>query len=43
MGTITKREHTLADGRQLIYFDDAATTLPQGRATDSRPPAEVGS
>ena len=40
---ITKREHVLADGRQLIYFDDADTTLspdrkPDARILDARPP-----
>ncbi len=36
MGTITKREHRLADGRELIYFDDADTSLPPDRAPDLR-------
>ncbi|GAB3612069.1 galactose-1-phosphate uridylyltransferase [Humibacter ginsengisoli] len=36
MGTITKREYRLADGRQLIYFDDADSTLPADRAPDLR-------
>jgi UDPglucose--hexose-1-phosphate uridylyltransferase len=35
-GTITKRVHALADGRELIYFDDADTTLPPERAPDLR-------
>ncbi|GAA4190070.1 galactose-1-phosphate uridylyltransferase [Gryllotalpicola kribbensis] len=35
-GRITKRAHTLADGRELIYFDDADTTLPPDRAPDAR-------
>jgi len=35
-GIIAKRAHTLADGRQLIYFDDADTTLPPDRAPDLR-------
>jgi UDPglucose--hexose-1-phosphate uridylyltransferase len=35
-GGIVKREHVLADGRQLIYFDDADTTLPPDRAPDLR-------
>jgi UDPglucose--hexose-1-phosphate uridylyltransferase len=35
-GRITKRVHTLADGRELIYFDDADTTLPPDRAPDAR-------
>ena len=39
MPPITKRVHTLADGRELIYFDDAATVLPPDRAPDLRPPA----
>ncbi|PPI56187.1 galactose-1-phosphate uridylyltransferase [Rathayibacter toxicus] len=33
---IVKRPHTLADGRELIYFDDADTTLPPGRSADTR-------
>lgn len=33
---ITKRVSTLADGRELIYFDDADTTLPPDRASDPR-------
>jgi UDPglucose--hexose-1-phosphate uridylyltransferase len=33
---ITKRVHALADGRELIYFDDADTTLPPDRAPDLR-------
>lgn len=42
-GRITKRVHSLADGRQLIYFDDADTTLspdrkPDTRELDDRPP-----
>jgi UDPglucose--hexose-1-phosphate uridylyltransferase len=32
----TKRVTTLADGRELIYFDDAGTTLPPERAADAR-------
>ncbi len=35
-GQIVKREHLLADGRQLIYFDDADTTLEPDRAPDLR-------
>lgn len=27
-----KRIHALADGRELMYFDDADTTLPPDRA-----------
>ncbi|MGV8912953.1 MAG: galactose-1-phosphate uridylyltransferase [Rhodoglobus sp.] len=33
---ITKRPTTLADGRELIYFDDADTTLGDERSVDSR-------
>ena len=33
---IVKRATTMADGRELIYFDDAGTTLPPERAPDSR-------
>jgi UDPglucose--hexose-1-phosphate uridylyltransferase len=39
MAGITKRVTRLSDGRELIYFDDADTALPPGRATDARPPA----
>jgi UDPglucose--hexose-1-phosphate uridylyltransferase len=35
---IVKRVTTLADGRELIYFDDADTTLPPERKTDARLP-----
>ncbi|HEY6495135.1 MAG TPA: galactose-1-phosphate uridylyltransferase [Trebonia sp.] len=35
-GVIVKRVHTLADGRELIYFDDADTALPAGRSPDLR-------
>ena len=35
-GMITKRVHALADGRELIYFDDADTALAQERAPDLR-------
>lgn len=43
MAAITKREHVLADGRELIYFDDADTALspdrkPDARVLDRRPP-----
>jgi UDPglucose--hexose-1-phosphate uridylyltransferase len=31
-----KRPYTLADGRELIYYDDADTTLPPERAADER-------
>ncbi|MGA1835799.1 galactose-1-phosphate uridylyltransferase [Herbiconiux sp. 11R-BC] len=34
---IAKRPHRLSDGRELIYFDDADTTLDPDRAPDSRP------
>nr|WP_242609642.1 galactose-1-phosphate uridylyltransferase [Agromyces ramosus] len=33
---IAVRPSTLADGRELIYFDDADTTLPAERAIDER-------
>ncbi len=33
---IVKRPYTLADGRQLFYYDDADTTLPPERAADER-------
>jgi UDPglucose--hexose-1-phosphate uridylyltransferase len=33
---ITVRETTLADGRELLYFDDADTTLGPERAVDAR-------
>ncbi|MGH3277874.1 MAG: galactose-1-phosphate uridylyltransferase [Trebonia sp.] len=39
MAGITKRVTRLSDGRELIYFDDADTALPAGRAGDTRPPA----
>ena len=35
-GKIVKRVHVLADGRELIYFDDADTSLPPDRAPDLR-------
>lgn len=38
MADITKRVTRLSDGRELIYFDDADTSLPPGRAADTRPP-----
>jgi UDPglucose--hexose-1-phosphate uridylyltransferase len=38
MAGITKRVTRLSDGRELIYFDDADTTLPPERAADTRPP-----
>ncbi|MGX5697523.1 galactose-1-phosphate uridylyltransferase [Agromyces soli] len=33
---IAVRRSTLADGRELLYFDDADTTLPPERAIDER-------
>jgi len=36
VGQIVKRSTLLADGRELIYFDDADTTLGPDRAVDSR-------
>ena len=36
---IMKRRHVLADGRDLIYYDDADTALSPERAPDERPPA----
>ncbi|MEA9986828.1 MULTISPECIES: galactose-1-phosphate uridylyltransferase [Subtercola] len=33
---IVKRPYVLADGRELIYYDDADTTLPAFRAADER-------
>jgi UDPglucose--hexose-1-phosphate uridylyltransferase len=36
MSGIAKRVSALADGRELIYFDDANTTLPPDRAPDPR-------
>lgn len=36
MTGIAKRVSVLADGRELIYFDDADTTLPPDRASDQR-------
>jgi UDPglucose--hexose-1-phosphate uridylyltransferase len=35
-GKIAKRVHALADGRELIYFDDSDTKLPPDRAPDRR-------
>jgi UDPglucose--hexose-1-phosphate uridylyltransferase len=40
MAAITKRVTRLSDGRELIYFDDADTTLGPGRPADTRPPAD---
>jgi UDPglucose--hexose-1-phosphate uridylyltransferase len=36
MTPIAKREYRLADGRELIYFDDADSGLPADRAADAR-------
>jgi UDPglucose--hexose-1-phosphate uridylyltransferase len=36
MSAIVVRDTVLADGRQLIYFDDADTTLPPERRADER-------
>ncbi|MEX1078063.1 MAG: galactose-1-phosphate uridylyltransferase [Homoserinimonas sp.] len=36
MAAITKHVTKLADGRDLIYFDDADTTLPFERSADAR-------
>jgi len=36
MAGVTKHESTMADGRDIIYFDDADTTLPAERAMDAR-------
>jgi UDPglucose--hexose-1-phosphate uridylyltransferase len=36
MAEIAKHVTTLADGRELIYFDDADTTLPPQRRADAR-------
>ena len=33
---IVKRETVMADGRDLVYYDDAGTTLTPGRAADER-------
>ena len=38
MSGIAKRVTRLSDGRELIYFDDADTTLPPQRKPDERPP-----
>jgi len=34
---IARHRHCLADGRDLIYFDDPGTTLPPERSVDTRP------
>ncbi|UAJ78636.1 galactose-1-phosphate uridylyltransferase [Leifsonia sp. ZF2019] len=39
MASITKRPHVLSDGRDLIYYDDADSTLAPDRAPDLREPA----
>ncbi|MEC5192207.1 MULTISPECIES: galactose-1-phosphate uridylyltransferase [unclassified Arthrobacter] len=39
MAGITKRAFQLADGRDIIYFDDADTTLSPERSPDLRVPA----
>jgi len=36
MGGVVKRATRLADGRELIYFDDPNTTLPAERRADER-------
>ena len=36
MGGITKHETTMADGRDLVYYDDADTTLSATRSADTR-------
>lgn len=36
MTGVTRRTARLADGRELIYFDDADTTLPPERRVDTR-------
>lgn len=33
---VVKRPTRLADGRELIYYDDPGTTLPPGRSMDAR-------
>ena len=38
MGRITKHEHHLSDGRELIYYDDADTQLESERSPDLREP-----
>lgn len=39
MAAITKRPTRLSDGRELIYYDDADTTLSPARKPDGREPA----
>jgi UDPglucose--hexose-1-phosphate uridylyltransferase len=36
MGTVVKRSTRMADGRELIYFDDADTALGAARGADAR-------
>lgn len=36
MAGITKHVGTMADGREIIYFDDAGSTLPSERTPDAR-------
>ncbi|MDQ1552276.1 MAG: UDPglucose--hexose-phosphate uridylyltransferase [Actinomycetota bacterium] len=36
MPRVTKQEHRMADGRELIYFDDADTSLGAARTADLR-------
>ncbi|WP_167050418.1 galactose-1-phosphate uridylyltransferase [Salinibacterium sp. ZJ77] len=36
MSSVTRRSTRMADGRELIYFDDADTTLPAERRVDER-------
>jgi UDPglucose--hexose-1-phosphate uridylyltransferase len=36
MGQVSKQEHRMADGRELIYFDDADTRLGPDRSADLR-------
>ena len=38
--TIARQSSTLADGRDLVYFDDPDTALPPERALDLRAPTE---
>lgn len=34
---VTKRATVMADGRELIYYDDPGTSLPEERLADTRP------
>jgi UDPglucose--hexose-1-phosphate uridylyltransferase len=36
MPRVTKQQHRMADGRELIYFDDADTRLGPERTADLR-------